>query len=268
MNYPNISPTILKLGSLEIRWYGVLYIIAFIICFIFLKKLFKYRETNLSKERYDNLLSNIMLGVIIGGRLGYVVFYNFGYYFHHPLEIILPFSFTNGFTFTGFQGMSFHGGALGVIIAGLIFCKKNKLNFYQLADATAPLVAIGLGLGRIGNFINCELWGRITTKPWGMIFPNGGDFPRHPSQLYEALLEGLLLFFILFFILKNTRKNGVVFWSFIGFYGIFRFLIEFVREPDEHLGFFLKTFTMGQILSSFMIVSAIMALNLLFKNEK
>ncbi len=268
IQYPNINPIILKLGMFEIRWYGVFYIIGLIIGYIFIKKNFKFRNIKLEKENYETLIFNLMLGVIIGGRIGYVFFYNISYYLWHPLEIILPFNFSNGFVFTGFQGMSFHGGAIGVIIAGLLFCKKHKYNFYELADAVVPLISIALFLGRIGNFINAELWGRITTKPWGMIFPNGGDLPRHPSQIYEAILEGLVLFVISYILFRKVKKYGLVFWTWIGLYGIFRFLIEFVREPDEHLGFFFTNFTMGQILSSFMIITSIIANIIIFNRAE
>ena len=154
-------------------------------------------------------------------------------------------------------GMSFHGGVLGVITFGYIFKKKHKLDFFQLADPLMPLVAIGLGLGRLGNFINAELYGRVTTVPWGMIFPNTDGRPRHPSQLYESFLEGLMLFLLTWIILKKTKRNGVVFFSWIGLYGVFRFFVEFFREPDSQLGFVFLKFTQGQMLSSVMIIVGI-----------
>ena len=262
--YPNIDPTIVSIGSLEIKWYGFLYVVSFVIGHFFLKKLLTYKKIKISKEQYENLIFQIMLGVIIGGRLGYVLFYNLPYYLQHPLEIILPFDINNNFKFIGIAGMSFHGGALGVIISGYLFCRKNKFSFYTLADPTMPFVAIGLGLGRIGNFINGELYGRISSVPWSMIFPNSDGNPRHPSQLYEMLLEGLMLSSITFFLAKKNLRKGTVFWAFIGLYGIFRFFVEFTREPDEHLGFIIGSFTMGQILSSFMIISAIIALSIIY----
>jgi len=258
INYPHINPTLLKIGFLEIRWYGLLYIISFILGYIFLRKFYAYKKIKIDKEQYDNLLFYIMLGVIIGGRLGYVIFYKPLFYLTHPLHI---FAVWEG-------GMSFHGGALGVIIFGLIFCKKYKFNFYRLADPTMPLVAIGLGLGRLGNFINAELYGRPSSVPWAMIFPTDPmRLLRHPSQLYEAFLEGLVLFLITFFILKKSRKNGIVFWSFIGFYGVFRFFLEFFREPDSFLGHLVGFLTMGQILSSAMIITALVALLILSKKK-
>ncbi len=257
LKFPEINPTIVNLGFLEIRWYGLLYIVGFVVGYIFLKKLFVQKKVFLKKDEYENLLFQIMLGVVIGGRLGYVLFYKLSYYLYHPLNI---FAVWEG-------GMSFHGGAVGVIIAGLLFSKKHNYNFYRLADPTMPLVAVGLGLGRIGNFINAELYGRVTTLPWGMVFPNSDGQPRHPSQIYEAFLEGFLLFMITFIILKKTNKPGLVFWSFIGLYGLFRFLVEFVREPDEHLGFLIGFMTMGQILSSIMFIFSVIAIFLIFSKK-
>ena len=253
LTFPDINPTLVKIGFLEIRWYGLLYIISFIVGYFFLKKMFAMKDIKLKKEDYENFLFYIMLGIVIGGRLGYILFYKPLFFLQHPLQI---FAVWEG-------GMSFHGGALGVIIFSLFFCKKHKFRFYDLADPAMPLVAIGLGLGRIGNFINAELYGRTTSLPWGMIFPNSDGLPRHPSQLYEAILEGLLLFLITFFILKKAKTEGFVFWAFIGFYGVFRFFIEFFREPDEHLGFLIGFLTMGQILSSFMIISGLIGIVLL-----
>lgn len=256
MNFPDINPTILKLGPFEIRWYGLMYIFGAILGFIFVKKLYKLKKIKISDEKYESLIFYIMLGVIFGGRLGYIIFYNLSYYISSPLHI-----------FTVWEGgMSFHGGALGVIIAGIIFCKKNNLSFYRMADPVMPMVSIGLLLGRIGNFINGELYGRVTTSSWGMIFPTGGNLPRHPSQLYEAALEGLALFFISLVVLFKTKKNGLTFWTWIGFYGIFRFLVEFVREPDNHLGTLFSFVTMGQLLSSVMILTSIIGIILIKKN--
>jgi len=185
-----------------------------------------------------------MLGVIVGGRIGYVLFYNLSYYLHNPLQI-----------FTVWQGgMSF-------------FCKKHKINFYTLADPVMPLVAIGLFFGRIGNFINAELYGRVTSVPWGMIFPHSDGKPRHPSQIYEALLEGLLLFLITNFMFRKIKQPGFVFWAWIGLYGLFRFLVEFVREPDAHLGYVFGFMTTGQVLSSIMMITSLVVIGLLFRQK-
>lgn len=250
MIYHNINPTLFKIGFLEIRWYGLMYIFSFILGYILLKKFFRIRGISISKEKYDNLLFNIMLGVIIGGRLGYILFYNLPFYLENPLNIFKVW----------LGGMSFHGGALAVIIIGYFFCRKNKLNFYQIGDPIMPLVSIGLLLGRLGNFINGELYGKVSDLPWAMVFPGSDGKPRHPSQLYEAFLEGVLLFIISYIILKKTKREGIVFWSWLGFYGVFRFMVEFVREPDAHLGYIFWFFTMGQILSSIMIIVSAAAL--------
>jgi len=266
LRFPNINPDIVSFNlfglDLHIRWYGFFYVLSFILAYIFLRKLLKIKGIKLSREHYEGLIFALMLGVILGGRLGYVLFYGLLDYLRHPLQI---FSVWEG-------GMSFHGGALGVIIAGWIYLKRHKLSFYPLADAAMPLVAIGLGLGRLGNFINGELWGRVTTLPWGMLFPYGGDLPRHPSQLYELFLEGIVLFIVTFMILKNSKRDGLGFWAFIGLYGVFRFLIEFVREPDdlnvyrEH-GFLFGFMTIGQILSLLMVIAAAIGIWLIYRQK-
>lgn len=256
IKYPEIDPTIFKIGMFEIRWYGLIYIIGFVITYIFAKKNIASRGIKIKREDYDNLIFNLMLGVIIGGRLGYVIFYNLAYYLQNPLQI---FAVWHG-------GMSFHGGALGVILFGLIFSKKHKFSFYDLADSVIPLVSIGLFLGRLGNFINGELWGRETNVPWAMIFPDDPlKILRHPSQLYESFFEGFLLFIITFIIFKKIRRSGVTFWAWIGLYGFFRFFIEFFREPDAQLGHVLGFLTMGQILCLLMIVSALIGLLSLYR---
>ncbi len=250
MIYHNINPTIIKIGFLEIRWYGLMYIVSFILGYFLLKKFFLFKKITLSKEKYDNLLFDIMLGVIIGGRLGYILFYNLSFYIENPLNMLKVWM----------GGMSFHGGAIGVVIIGYLFCRKNKLSFYQMADPVMPLISIGLFLGRLGNFINGELYGKISDVPWAMVFPYSDGNPRHPSQLYEAFLEGILLFVITYIILRKSNTQGLVFWSWIGFYGLFRFLIEFVREPDAHLGYIFWFLTMGQILSFVMVLVSTVAI--------
>lgn len=256
--YPQINPTIIKIGFLEIRWYGLLYIVSFILGYIFLKKLFAMKNIKITKDKYDSFLFYIMIGVIVGGRLGYILFYNLSYYITNPLHILTVWE----------GGMSFHGGAIAVVIMGFVFCHKYNYKFYQLADPVMPMAAIGLFLGRIGNFINAELYGRVTNLPWGMIFPGSDDgLPRHPSQLYEAFFEGLVLFLITYLILKKIKKQGLVFWIWIALYGVFRFLIEFVREPDAHLGYIFWFFTMGQILCAIMIITSIIAITILLKKH-
>jgi phosphatidylglycerol:prolipoprotein diacylglycerol transferase len=255
LRFPNISPEIASFSllglDLHIRWYGLFYVLSFIAAYFLYKPLLKRRGIKLDREQYESVIFYVMLGVILGGRMGYVLFYNFVHYLTHPLAV---FAVWEG-------GMSFHGGALGVIAAGLFFCKRHKLSFYTMADAATPLVAIGLGLGRLGNFINAELWGKVTTLPWGMIFPGGGELPRHPTQLYEMLTEGVILGLLSWYLLGKKLKEGFVFWTFIGGYGIMRFLIEFVRVPDdisfyEDFGFIFGIMSIGQFLSMLMVFAA------------
>ena len=259
LQFPEINPTIIKLGMFEIRWYGLFYIVGFLIAYIFVKKSYSLKSINVKKEDYETLLFNLMLGVIIGGRLGYILFYNIQHYLSNPLQILAVWQ----------GGMSFHGGAIGVLLFGYFFCKKHNYNFYKLADPVAPFASIALFLGRIGNFINGELWGRATDVPWAMIFPaDPKQLPRHPSQLYEAFLEGVLLFAITYIMFRKIKKPGIVFWSWIGLYGIFRTLVEFVRQPDVQLGHLIGFMTMGQILSTLMIVSSMVGIVLILRVKK
>jgi phosphatidylglycerol:prolipoprotein diacylglycerol transferase len=197
-----------------------------------------------------------MLGVIIGGRFGYALFYNFGYYFQHPLEIILPFDFSHGFKFVGISGMSYHGGLIGVVIVFILFCRKHKINFWHFGDLFCPAIPLGYTFGRIGNFINGELFGRVTTVPWGMYFPLDSTHSlRHPSQLYEALFEGIVLFILLWLIRKKKMFDGFLVGIYIFSYGFVRFFIEFFREPDYQLGFVLGFMSMGQVLCLLMMAA-------------
>jgi len=251
----NIDPVIFTIyGPIAIRWYGVMYLLSFTLGYIFVIKNMNKKKVEISREKYDIFIFNIMLGVLIGGRFGYILFYNLEYYIMNPISIIA--------IWEGLSGMSFHGGAIGCIIAGLLFCKKCKYDFYSLADPAMPLVAVGIGLVRVGNFINGELVGRVTTVPWAVIFPWVDMQPRHPSQLYQALSEGFLMAIILQILLMKVKLKGFVFWSFIGLYGMSRFFIEYLRTPDdlpiynEGLLFSIIPFTMGQVFSILMIVSA------------
>lgn len=255
LQFPNISPEIAGFSlfglQFHIRWYGLFYVLSFVLAYFLYKHTLKLKGISLPREEYESAIFYVMLGVILGGRLGYVVFYNFLYYLRNPLEI---FAVWEG-------GMSFHGGALGVIIAGLLFCRKYKYSFVDLADAAIPLVAIGLALGRLGNFINAELWGKPTSMPWAMIFPGSDGIPRHPTQLYELFLEGIVLAVISYWLLRKLKRPGLVFYSFIGLYGLFRFLIEFVREPDDisfytRFGYFFGFMSIGQFLSLIMMIVA------------
>ena len=238
---PSIDPILISLGFLDIRWYSLSYIFTFIFGSILIKKLNKKSLNNLSDIQIDKFFVWAVLGVIIGGRVGYVLFYQLQLFFQDPLYI---FQIWKG-------GMSFHGGLIGMILAIYLFAKQNNLSFFYLSDLVSIVAPIGLFLGRISNFINTELYGRITDFPFAIIYPLIDNNPRHPSQLYEAFFEGVVLFIILYLIfIKNSKKYsaGIISAYFLILYSIFRFLIEFLREPDSHLGLYLNYFSMGQIL--------------------
>ena len=238
---PSIDPILISLGFLDIRWYSLSYIFTFIFGSILIKKLNKKSLNNLSDIQIDKFFVWAVLGVIVGGRVGYVLFYQLQLFFQDPLYI---FQIWKG-------GMSFHGGLIGMIFAIYIFAKQNNLSFFYLSDLVSIVAPIGLFLGRISNFINTELYGRITDFPFAIIYPLIDNNPRHPSQLYEAFFEGVVLFIILYLIfIKNLKKYsaGIISAYFLILYSIFRFLIEFLREPDLHLGLYLNYFSMGQIL--------------------
>ena len=258
LQYPNIKPYIVKIGPFEIRWYGLMYLIGFFISYLLFKYQIKKKNLNIATNIIDNLYFYLIIGLIIGARVGYIVFYNLEEYIKRPLEI---FAIWHG-------GMSFHGGLIGTILAGIYFTKKFKIDFWLFSDLLIPTVPIGLGLGRIGNFINGELYGRVSTLPWAMIFPSGGSMPRHPSQLYEAFFEGLVLFCILWYLKDKIKIKGRLTALFLIFYGIFRFFIEFFREPDPQLGFVLYFLTMGQILCLCMIITGIIIWFINIKNIK
>ncbi|HBU05739.1 MAG TPA: prolipoprotein diacylglyceryl transferase [Nitrospiraceae bacterium] len=241
--YPNIDPEIVRIGPFSFRWYGVMYLIGFAASYLLVKYQVEKKNIAVGMKEMDSLYSFLILGLIIGARLGYILFYNLADYIKNPLEI---FAVWRG-------GMSFHGGLIGCIAAGILFCRRFRLNYWQVSDLVVVTAPIGLGLGRLGNFINGELYGRVTNVPWAMVFPSGGPLPRHPSQLYEFLLEGVTLFTILWFIKDRKLKPGMLSSMFLILYGMFRFLAEFFREPDPQLGFIFVSFTMGQILSAVMI---------------
>ena len=251
MTYPHIDPVFFRLGPLQFRWYGLMYILGFLAAYLVMYRGARRKNVPLTKDDVADLVFAAALGVIVGGRLGYVLFYNLAEYLEHPLKV---FAVWEG-------GMSFHGGLAGALAGGFWFARKKQIPFLALADIGFLSAPIGLCLGRIGNFINGELYGRVTGLPWGMVFPDprAGNLPRHPSQLYEAILEGPILFCILWVLGRKKRPDGVVFWAFIACYGAFRFFVEFFREPDTQLGFIVDSFTMGQLLSFPMaLVGAIM----------
>jgi len=250
-----ISPVLFSIGSFQLRYYSLMYIIAFVLVYLMVSYRIKHENYEYSTETIQDYMVWAMLGVIFGGRLGYVLFYNFGYYLQHPLEIILPFDFSNGIKFIGLSGMSYHGGLIGVAVVSLYFCLKSKINFWRFADLFMPAVPLGYTFGRIGNFINGELFGRATTMPWGMYFPlDPTQQLRHPSQLYEAFFEGIVLFAILWLLRKKKRFDGYLLGIYLCGYGFVRFIIEFFREPDYQLGFVLGFLSMGQVLCLLMIL--------------
>jgi len=248
ISYPKIDPEIVRIGPFAVRWYGVMYLIGFAFSYLLVNYQIKKKGLQISRDTVVSLYSYVVLGLMVGARLGYVLFYDLPTYVKHPLEI---FAVWHG-------GMSFHGGLIGSVIAGIFFCKKSGLDSWQMADMVMVTAPIGLALGRLGNFINGELYGRVANVPWAMVFPSGGPLPRHPSQLYELFLEGVLLFILLWLFKDRGFRSGVLSSLFLIFYGIFRFLVEFFREPDAQLGFFLGSFTMGQLLSASMVLIGVL----------
>jgi phosphatidylglycerol:prolipoprotein diacylglycerol transferase len=255
----HLSPIIFEIGWFKLQYYGLMYIVAFALTyFLVLYRISRETRFEFSKNQVNDLTTYAILGLIIGARLGYVLFYNLTYYLRHPLEIFLPFSFSNDFAFTGISGMSYHGGLIGILLAVFWYVRKAKLNYWQVMDLYVPAVPLGYTFGRIGNFINGELFGRTTTAPIGMYFPLAPDnMLRHPSQLYEAFFEGIFLFIILWRIRKIKLPTGAMLAIYIIGYGTIRFFIEFFRQPDAHLGFIFLGFSMGQILCVMMIAGGI-----------
>lgn len=243
------NPAFLTIGQISLRWYSLAYIFGILFTYYFLIKVNK-KQKFISDNALENFIPYIIFSVIIGGRLGYILFYNFSYYLQYPLEIL---AFWHG-------GMSFHGGLAGVIIGMIFYCKKYQIPFFRLSDYLAICAPFGIFLGRIANFINLELYGRVTESKFGMIFPNSDGLPRHPSQLYEATLEGLVLFIILINLYKFTNLKKYYGFSsglFLLLYGIFRFLLENFREPDQQIGLIFDWLSMGQILCLPLILSGI-----------
>jgi phosphatidylglycerol:prolipoprotein diacylglycerol transferase len=242
--YPQINPVFLELGPLQFRWYGLMYLLGLTGAYFLIKARAAVRGLPVSRDQIYDMVIWAALGVFLGGRLGYTLFYNLPYYLQHPIKIIAVWE----------GGMSFHGGLLGTVIALLWYSRRQGISAYTIADLAAGAAPIGLGFGRIGNFINGELFGRATDVGWCMVFPGGGPACRHPSQIYEAVLEGPLLFIILALIGRKPTPPGTTFWSFIAGYGLCRFIVEFFREPDAHLGLIIGSFSMGQLLSLPMVI--------------
>lgn len=248
--YPHFNPVAIQIGKFAIHWYGIMYLLAFWAEYMMLKVQNKRLKLNLEDADLSDFVGHVIFGVVIGGRLGYILIYNPMQYLKDPLEI---FAVWHG-------GMSFHGGLVGTIVAGWFWCRKRGVSFTSMADAAILGVPIGLALGRFGNFINGELWGKVTNVPWAMVFPTGGPEPRHPSQLYELGLEGFGLFGLLWFLSLRKTPKGVLFFVFLAGYGAIRFFIEIFRSPDQQFlsdtnpsGAILGMLSMGQILSLPMI---------------
>ena len=257
-----ITPVLFQIGPIKVQYYGLMYLVAFTITYILvIYSLKKEKHHPLSPQQLQSLFTAMIIGLLVGARLGYVLFYNFSYYLRHPLEIILPFDFTNGVAFTGIAGMSFHGGLIGTIVAFWIYVRKIDCGFFKTADLIVPAIPLGYTFGRIGNFINGELYGRVTEKLWGMFFPTAPTHAlRHPSQLYEAFFEGIFLFAVLWPLRNRVRPIGAMLALYLIGYGLARFFIEYFRQPDDHLGFVLMRFSMGQILCALMVAAGLMML--------
>ncbi len=257
MQFPHIDPVFLSIGPLQFRWYGLMYVISFIATYFIIRSEIKRKQLPLTSEDAADLVFYGAMGVVLGGRFGYILFYNLGFYLANPLKL---FAVWEG-------GMSFHGGFLGVMLAFFLYARRKQIPYLTLIDMAALCAPVGLGLGRIGNFINGELFGRATDVPWGIIFPGSGGVPRHPSQLYEAFLEGLVLFFIVRFASKNSTVSGVTTCAAIAGYGLFRFIVEFFRQPDAQIGLFFGQFSMGQLLSLPMFIAGTCAALLLSRRQ-
>jgi phosphatidylglycerol:prolipoprotein diacylglycerol transferase len=255
-----INPEIFHIGQYSFGWYAFMYLMGFFVIYLLLHKRLILGESEMSVDQLLDILIFCFIGAIIGGRLGYVLFYNLSYYLANPLAIISPFNLSDG-KLIGIRGMSYHGGLVGALVCGFIFVKKNKLDFWQITDFILPAIPAGYFFGRIGNFLNNELYGRITDKWWGMYFP--GDTLhalRYPSQLYEAFLEGFLLFAFFWTIRNSVEFRGkILAWYLMG-YAIMRFSGEFFRQPDAQIGLLISGLSMGQILSLVMFFCGAMIL--------
>jgi len=263
----NFDPVLLDLGFIQIKWYSLAYILGIILGWIFAVKIIrktqnnKYNFTQITKEDFDDLVVYLVFGIILGGRLGYVFFYNFEYYNHNYLEILKLWQ----------GGMSFHGGLLGVIVAIYIFSIKKNINFFKISDIVSCVAPIGIFLVRIANFINGELYGKITSVTWGVVFKSGGNVTRHPSQIYEAILEGILLFIIINYLAFRKElifKTGYISVLFLILYSVLRIFSEFFREPDNHLGYLFSYLSLGTLLSFITLSIGLLIFLVIKKNEQ
>ncbi len=254
LSYPQFDPIAVQIGPIAIRWYALAYIAGLVLGWQFVRRLAKHGQSGLNRAQIDDLLFWVAMGVIIGGRVGYVLFYRPDHYLFNPLEIVKVWQ----------GGMSFHGGLLGVILAIILFARRNRLPMLAVGDTVAVAVPIGLFFGRIANFVNGELFGRVSNTPWAMVFPGGGLFPRHPSQLYEACLEGLVLFLVLAWLAYRTtalRRPGMATGVFLVGYAMARGFIELFREPDVGIALPEIGITMGQLLSLPMLIVGLLLIS-------
>ncbi|MDD4975941.1 MAG: prolipoprotein diacylglyceryl transferase [Bacteriovorax sp.] len=243
----NLNPVLLDLGPVQIRWYGLMYVIGFIIAGYLLKVLVRNRFFKITEDKIDTLITTMIICMFIGARTFYVFIYNWDYYSQNLVDLLAVWK----------GGLSFHGALVGLIVGGYIFARQQKITLFEVMDSVALVGTPGLFFGRIGNFINGELYGRITNSSIGIIFPQGGPFPRHASQLYEAFLEGILLCAILWMVKKKVKIYGIISGLFVSIYGVFRFVVEFFREPDSQLGYYFGSITMGQILCFLMVFAGV-----------
>ncbi len=259
LQYPQIDPIAFQIGPLTVHWYGLMYLIGFVMAWSLGVWRARQPESGWTPNQVSDLIFYSAIGVLVGGRLGFILFYDFSNFIADPLSL---FKIWQG-------GMAFHGGLIGVMVAIWVYGRRQHKTFFEVSDFLVPLVPIGLGFGRIGNFINGELWGRTTDVPWAMVFPNGGPFARHPSQLYEALLEGVILFLILWIFSSKRRPTMSVSGLFLVGYGCFRIFIEFFRQPDWNAGYIaFGWLTKGQLLSIPMVIFGAVLLVLAYRKKK
>jgi phosphatidylglycerol:prolipoprotein diacylglycerol transferase len=263
--FPNLDPVLISFGPVAIRWYALAYIVGILLGWLYARSIIKREslwggKAPLTPTDFDDFVLWVTLGIILGGRIGYVLFYNPGYFLEHPLQTV---ELWNG-------GMSFHGGFAGCVVAVVLFARHRRLPVMSLGDLTCAAAPIGIFLGRIANFINGELWGRPSDVPWAMVFPNAGSLPRHPSQLYEALLEGLVLFIALMLLIRAgaLRRPGFILGAFAFGYGVARSLGELFREPDVQLGFLWGGLTMGMLLSVPLILAGVILMALAWRRDR